>query len=98
MIDTGSATALVTIRTFGADGAYQKGVADPVPMKIILDRDVLREADGGVYVRQTVASFLSGQVAVDQGDRITIGSESWRVDLMDADDGFVTTVILGRKA
>jgi hypothetical protein len=97
MIDTGSATALVTIRTFGASGTYSKGTAAAVPMKIIIDRDVLREAEGGAYVRQTTASFLSGQVTVAQGDRVTVGDESWRVDVLDADDGFVTTVILGRK-
>jgi hypothetical protein len=85
------------LKVFGASGTYTPVTGDPVAMTIELRRDVLREDEGGAFLRQTMAFFKSGQVTVKTGDRITVGDESWAVDLLDSDDGFMTSVVLGRR-
>jgi len=84
------------LRVWGKPGLYRPAVGNPVPMQIEVRRDTLREDEGGAFIRQAMAFFKSGQVKVGKGDRIEVDGESWAVDLMDSDDGYMTSVVLGR--
>ncbi|WP_018935655.1 MULTISPECIES: hypothetical protein [unclassified Thioalkalivibrio] len=82
---------------FGEDATYLPADGDPVSMKAVPHFDAPAEEEGGVYVRRTTVDFRSGQVKPRSGDRITLSTGTWYVDRQESDDGYITTVVLGRK-
>lgn len=95
MVDTGKATQGV-IAVFGETGTYHSPKFGSHETAIILDRDVERETEGGAFVRFTMASLIL-PFKVMTGDRVTVGSESWSVESVVRDDGYVLQIALGRK-
>jgi len=86
------------LQAFGADGTYTPTTGAPVSMRIEIKRDVmLEDEEGGAYIRRNMAFFASGQVTPKRGDTITIGDETWFVDRVESNDGYMTSVELGRS-
>ena len=85
------------LKTFGDAGEYLPITGGAVAMQIEIRKDAVREDEGGAFIRETLAFFQSGAVTVATGDRIRLGGETWAVDRLDLDDGFMTSVVLGRR-
>ncbi len=60
-------------------------------MTVIIDRNVFAIGDmGQVVERRTMIRFRrSEKSAVKVGDRITVGAESWTLQGVESDDGYV---------
>ncbi len=84
---------------FGVDGTATRGEADPVPVRLVIDRGVERIGEfGTVAGRVDAASFMVSQWEPRQGDLIAwtdrLGSHSKRVESLMDNDGFVARAVL----
>ena len=79
----------------GEDATAQRGADPAVPVRVIVDRGVVRLGEYGEAVgRVDVVSFMRDQWIPKQGDVITIGASARKVDTLEADDGFVSKASL----
>lgn len=83
---------------FGKDATYTAVGGATTAMKAIIDLDVQVQDEMGAFIRQSFASFASGQVDPRTGDTITVGADSWAIAGLDKDDGQITHVVLGRRS
>lgn len=84
---------------FGVDGTVKRGDADPVPVRLVIDRGVERIGEfGTVAGRVDTASFLVSEWEPAQGDVVAwtdrLGSHSKRVESLLENDGFVAKAVL----
>lgn len=69
--------------------------ATSAPVRVVLTRGVERLGDyGQVVARVTTAMFINSEWQPAQGDVLHLVTGDRKVDSVDADDGFVTTVVL----
>lgn len=84
---------------FGVGATVLRGMALPVPVRVVIDRGVERIGEfGQVIGRVDVASFLVSQWQPQQGDVLAwtdrLGLHSKAVESLQEDDGFVARAVL----
>lgn len=85
---------------FGCDGKVSRAGAEPVPVRIIIDRTASRIGDYGQVVgRMTTATFMRAQWSPAQDDVLEwedqLGAHKLQVENpANEDDGFAVTVVL----
>jgi hypothetical protein len=83
------------MRVFAVDGTYHPTAGDPLAVRVVLDRDV-EPTQGGqqsttVERRTELTGFHSELGDARVRELVTIGSETWRLDRKDRDDGYLVT-------
>ena len=80
---------------FGEPGFVTRGTAAPVPVTVIVDRDVaVTDGYGSVVRRVDIASFLVAEWQPQSGDRLTVGAWTKSVQTLEDDDGFVAKAVM----
>lgn len=80
---------------FGVDGSVVRGVAAPVPVRVVLTRGVERLGEyGQVVARVTTASFRNREWAPRPGDVLTVDARTRAIDDILKDDGYVAEAVL----
>lgn len=73
------------LKRLGDEGRY-----NGVPLKIIIDKDIEVEIEGGVFTRTTLATLSSAAILEPQrGDEIQLNGEAFSVQSVQSDDGSV---------
>lgn len=75
----------------GVNGVFINATESVDPALVLIERDVQMPADNGLTVeKRTIASLLKAEVGkVSKGNRITIDAESFTVNDLLGDDGYV---------
>lgn len=80
------------------DATYSPHEGDPVPVRAILDRDVVPTQSGQPSTTVERRTELTAHHDVlgnaKRGESVTVGSETWRIDRKDRDDGYLVTWIV----
>lgn len=80
---------------FGQAGFVARGVDEPVPVTVVIDRGVaLTDGYGNVVRRVDIASFLVSEWQPQAGDRLTVGAWTRAVQTLGDDDGFVAKAVM----
>lgn len=95
MTDIGTRTARAAMRRFGQDATYTPTDGDPVTVRIILDRDV-QPTQGGqqsttVERRTELTGYHDELGDARRSELVVIGDDTWRLDRLDRDDGYLVT-------
>lgn len=83
---------------FGFDATYTAGTDDPVPCRVMEDRNVEVFGDLGQLVdRRTALLFMSAQVAAPARGAVVAeqgGAREWSIDRVIEDDGDVVKALV----
>ncbi len=82
---------------FGEDATVQRGADAPVPVRVVIDRNVQRfGANGEVAGVVSVANFMLSQWSPKPGDVLSLTDSAWtkKVDVVDANDGYVAQAVM----
>ncbi|HTL15549.1 MAG TPA: hypothetical protein VL251_10730 [Thermomonas sp.] len=85
--------------TFGVDATVQRGAADPVPVRIIVNRGQERLGEyGQVVAHVTTLDMQVSEWVPEHGDEFTwtdrLGAQTHKVDKPLENDGFVAKAVL----
>lgn len=98
MLDLGERTAQASLRAFGADATYSPHEGDPVPVRAILDRDVVPTQPGQQSTTVERRTELTAHHDVlgsgKRREAVTIGAETWLLERKDRDDGYLVTWVV----
>ena len=94
-MDLGAFTATASMRVFAVDGTYHPAAGDPLAVRVVLDRDV-EPTQGGqqsttVERRTELTGYHSELGDARRGEQVAIGTDTWRLDRLDRDDGYLCT-------
>lgn len=84
---------------FGVDGTVKRGSEDAVPVRVIVDYDVVATGDLGQLLSQfDQASFMLSQWRPEKGDLLTwtnrFGTQTKKVGKTVSDDGLEAKVVI----
>ncbi len=80
---------------FARAGYVTRGTADPVPVRVVVDRGVVQTDDYGRVVRRVdIASFLAAEWQPQAGDRLTVDAWAKSVQTIEDDDSFIVKAVM----
>jgi hypothetical protein len=83
------------VDAFGEVATVQRGAGAVTPVRVVVLRNVQKVGDyGQVVARVNTASFINAQWEPQSGDVLVSSLGTRKVSSIEADDGFMTTVVV----